>query len=166
MPANQAAHKARTLAQIAIPLLFAAIVLPTIGSLYLAAFEPPLGATDASRTAESLIVVIKAVPPLLLASSMLGLTKVLQEYEAGRYLSRAASTALKGVGQGGLLALLLNVIVVPPVVAILRGESVWSALNPDVFDLCVMMFASTVLTVGYVLEGAAKDLKADNDQIV
>lgn len=163
--ANQAAHKARTLAQIAIPLLFAAIILPTIGALYLAAFEPPPGATDASRSS-ALIVLIKAIPPLLLAWSMLGLTKVLQQYEAGNYFSLEASTALKRVGQRGLFALLINLIVIPPIVALLRGEPVLSTFNPDIFDLCVMMFASTTLTVGYVLDDAAKALKADNDQIV
>ena len=97
---------------------------------------------------------------------MLGLTKVLVEYEAGRYLSLEASAALKRVGQGGLLALLLNVIVVPPLAALLRGEAVLAAFNPNIFDLCVLMFASTTLTVGYVLEDAAKQLKAENDQIV
>ncbi len=161
--ANQVARKARTLAQIAIPLLFAGILLPTIGSLYLAAFEPAPGSDP---TAEALVVLVQAIPPLLLAWSMLGLTKVLSEYEAGRYLSREASTALKRVGQGGLLALLLNVIVIPPLVALLRGDSVFAALNPNIFDLCVMMFASTTLTVGYVLEDAAKQLKTENDQIV
>lgn len=164
--ANEAARKARTLAQIAIPLLFVGIVFPMIGSIYLALFEPPVGSTEQSRIAETLIVLIKAVPSLLLAWSMLGLTKVLQEYELGRYLSREASAALKNVGQGGLLALVLNVIVVPPVVALLRGESLFAALNPNIFDLCVMIFASTTLTVGYVLEDAAKAIKADNDQIV
>lgn len=43
---------------------------------------------------------------------------------------------------------------------------VLAALNPNIFDLCVLMFASTTLTVGYVLEDAAKHLKAENDQIV
>lgn len=161
--ANQAARKARTLAQIGIPLLFAGICLPLIGSLYLAFFEPQPGADS---VATALIVLVEAVPPLLLAWAMLGLTKVLVEYEAGRYLSLEASAALKRVGQGGLLALLLNVIVVPPLVAVLRGEPMFSGLNPDIFDLCVLMFASTTLTVGYVLEDAAKQLKAENDQIV
>lgn len=161
--ANQAARKARTLAQIGIPLLFAGIVLPLLGSLYLAFFEPQPGA-DSGTTA--LIVLLEAVPPLMLAWAMLGLTKVLVEYEAGRYLSLAASAALKRVGQGGLLALLLNVIVIPPLVAVLRGEPVFAALNPNIFDLCVLMFASTTLTVGHVLEDAAKQLQAENDQIV
>jgi hypothetical protein len=161
--ANQAARKARTLAQIGIPLLFAGVLLPLIGSLYLALFEPQPGA-DGATTA--LIVLIEAAPPLMLAWAMLGLTKVLVEYEAGRYLSLEASGALKRVGQGGLLALLLNVIVVPPLVALLRGEAVLAALNPQIFDLCVLMFASTTLTVGYVLEDAAKQLKSENDQIV
>ena len=161
--ANQVARKARTLAQIAIPLLFAGIVLPLIGALYLAFFEPQPGADPATT---ALVALIEAVPPLILAWSMLGLTKVLVEYEAGRYLSLEASAALKRVGQGGLLALLLNVIVVPPLAALLRGEAVLAAFNPNIFDLCVLMFASTTLTVGYVLEDAAKQLKAENDQIV
>jgi hypothetical protein len=161
--ANQAARKARTLAQVAIPLLFAGVLLPMIGSVYLALFEPQPGA-DGATTA--LIVLIEAVPPLLLAWAMLSLTKVLVEYEAGRYLSLEASAALKRVGQGGLLALLLNVIVVPPLVALLRGEPVFEALNPHIFDLCVLIFASTTLTVGHVLEDAAKQLKFENDQIV
>ncbi len=163
---NSTARRARTIAQIAIPVMFAAIVLPVIGKLYFAAFEPPLGATDEMRRAEALIVLIEALPPFLLAWAMLGLTKVLREYEMGRYLSLDSSAALKRVGERGSLALLINLVAVPPVIALLRGQSVLAAIDPDIFDICVVLFASTTLTVGYVLENAAKALKAENDQIV
>ncbi len=162
-PMNQAAHRARVLAQVAIPLLFAAIVLPLIGQIYLATFEAPANGGD--KLTAVLIILLQAAPAFALAWTMLGVAKVLAEYEAGRLLSHTASKALRNVGFGGLVALLLNVVVVPLAVGALRGD-VFAALNPDVFDLCVLMFAASMLTVGAVLEDATKTLKAENDQIV
>lgn len=163
-PTNAIAHKARVSAEILIPLLFAAITLPLIGQVYLAIFEPPPGALPALNAV--LAHLIRGAPSLIIAFSMLGIAKVLREYEQGRYVSLSASAEMKRIGTGGLIALILNALIAPALIAALRGEPIWPALNPGPFDLSIMIFASFTLTLGGVLEDAAKQLKAENDQIV
>ncbi|MBP6011802.1 MAG: DUF2975 domain-containing protein [Alphaproteobacteria bacterium] len=149
----------------AIPLLLAAIVLPLIGRVYLAIFEPAVPDPQAIWTNVA-VHVVEALPSLILSWTMYGVLRVLVEYGQGRYLSLRASRSLKWVGLGALVALLLNVMVVPITVAALRGSSLWIALNPHVFDLCIMMFAAGMLTIGSLLEAAARDLQSEHDQIV
>lgn len=152
--------------RIGTPVLFAAVVLPLIGRLYLAVFEPPAGqAGDAMWTAVA-IVLLQALPPLILSWTMFGVVGVLSEYEMARYVSIKASAGLKRAGAGATVALILQVLVVPVAVAALRGEPLWPATNPDVFDLAIMIFASSMLTVGSVLEAAARELQDEVDQIV
>jgi hypothetical protein len=149
----------------AIPLLFAAIVLPLIGRVYLSVFEPAAADGPAIWT-NAAVHIVEALPALILSLTMFGISTVLAEYERGQFLSLRASSALKRVGQGALVALLLNAVAVPIGVAALRGTPLWTALNPDVFDLCILMFAAGMLTIGGVLEGAARDLQHEQDQII
>jgi hypothetical protein len=149
----------------AIPLLFAAIVLPLIGRVYLSVFEPAAADGPAIWT-NAAVHIVEALPALILSLTMFGISTVLAEYERGQFLSLKASSALKRVGQGALVALLLNAVAVPIGVAALRGTPLWTALNPDVFDLCILMFAAGMLTIGGVLEGAARDLQHEQDQII
>lgn len=153
------------LVRVGIPLLFAAIVLPLIGRVYLAVFEPAAGEAALAWT-NAAVLVVQALPALILSWAMFGVSSVLSEYAQGRFLSLKASVSMKRVGQWAVVALLFNAFAVPIVVAALRGQSLLPALNADVFDLCVLMFAAGMLTVGAVLEGAARGLQDENDQIV
>jgi hypothetical protein len=162
---QRSAQSAGMMVRFAIPLLFAAIVLPLIGRVYLSVFEP--AATDGPAIwTNAAIHIVEALPALILSLTMFGISTVLAEYERGQFVSLKASSALKRVGQGALVALLLNAVAVPVGVAALRGTPLWTALNPDVFDLCVLMFAAGMLTIGGVLEGAARDLQHEQDQII
>jgi hypothetical protein len=145
------------------PILLAAVVLPVIGRLYLAMFEAPAGAGPAWIAVTA--IVIEALPPLILAWSMFGLVSVLSEYGQGRFVSLRASAGFMRAGVGGAVALILQVLA-PVGLAALHGQSLWPALNPNIFDLAVMMFASGLLMIGSALEAAARDLQSENDQIV
>ena len=147
------------------PLLLAAIVLPLVGRVYLAIFEPAVPDSQAIWT-NVVVHIVEALPALILSWTMFGVGRVLLEYGEGRFLSLRASQALKWVGLGALVALLLNVVAVPVIIAALRGSSLWTALNPDVFDLGILMFAGGIQTIGSVLEAAARNLQTENDQIV
>lgn len=157
------AKRARLWAQVAIPLLIAAIALPLIGRIYLALFEPAPGEHALSLIA---MHVIGAAPAFLLAWTLMGLTKVLSEYEHGRFLSLEASAHLKRVGQGAVLALLAHFFIAPMLIALILGAPLFDALLIEPFSLGMLLFAAAMLTVGALLEDAAKALKADNDQIV
>ena len=145
------------------PILFAAVVLPLIGRVYLALFEPAGGVVAWPVVAA---IVIEALPPLILAWCMFGMVSVFAEYQMARYVSLRASAGLKRAGVGATVALLLQVIVVPVALAALKGQPLWPAINADVFDLAIMIFASSMLTVGSVLEAAARELQDEVDQIV
>lgn len=150
--------------RIATPLVFAAIVLPLIGRLYLTVFEAPAGAGPAMWTAAAAIV-LQALPPLILAWTMFGVISVLSEYEQGRFASRRASDGLKRAGAGATIAFVLQVLT-PVGLAALNGQPLWSALSPDVFDLAAMIFAAGMLTIGAALEAAARKLQSEHDQII
>lgn len=150
--------------RISAPLVLAAVVLPLIGRLYLAAFEAPSGAPPLMLALAA--IVFEALPPLLLCVALFNVIAVLSEYEHARFTSRRASAAMKRAGAAATIALVLHVAAVPLALAALRGEPLWPALNPDVFDLTVMIFATSMLTIGAVLEAAARALQSENDQIV
>lgn len=147
----------------AAPILLAAVLLPVIGRLYLAVFEAPVDAGPTWIAVSTIL--LKALPPLILACSIFGLASVLSEYAQGRFVSLRASTGLQRAGAGGALAIVLQVHV-PVGIAALHGQPLWPALNPDTFDLAVMMFASSMLMIGTALEAAAKQLQVENDQII
>lgn len=79
---------AGTWVRISTPVLFAAVVLPLIGRLYLALFEPAGGVIAWTAVAA---IVLEALPPLILAWTMFGVVSVLAEYEMARYVSMRAS---------------------------------------------------------------------------
>lgn len=145
------------------PMLLAAVVLPVIGRLYLAMFEAPAGAGPAWIAVTAIL--IEALPPLVLAWSVFSLVSVLSEYAQGRFVSLRASAGLMRAGVGGAVALILQVLA-PVGLAALHGQPLWPALNPDIFDLAVMMFASAMVMIGSALEAAARELQSENDQIV
>jgi hypothetical protein len=149
--------------RISTPLLFAAVVLPLIGRVYLAVFEPAGGIVVWPVVAA---IVLEALPPLILVWSMFGVVGVLAEYEMARYVSLRASAGLKRAGTGATIALVLQVLVVPVGLAALKGAPLWPSINPNVFDLAVMIFASSMLTIGSVLEAAARELQDEIDQMV
>lgn len=154
---------AGTWVRISTPVLFAAVVLPLIGRLYLALFEPADGVIAWTAVAA---IVLEALPPLILAWTMFGVVSVLAEYEMARYVSLRASAGLKRAGTGATVALILQVLVVPVGLAALHGQPLWAAISPNVFDLAVMIFASSMLTIGSVLEAAARELQDEVDQMV
>ena len=158
-----AAKNMRQLSQVAIPILIAAVALPLIGGIYLALFEPAPGANAGALIATH---IIRALPAFILAFALTGLVTVLREYEEGRFLSLTAGAAFKRVSAGAIVALLLHIVAAPVLVGVIEGRSLGQTLDFDVFSLCVMMFCAAVLTVGALLEDAARALKADNDQIV
>ena len=160
---REGARKARAAAQLALPLAVAAVGLPLIGRVYLALFEPAPGQGGWGL---ALTHIVQAAPAFLLLAALFGLVNVLREYEAGRFLSLAASAGLKRVGRDGLLAMILHFMVLPAVFAMLGGAPMLEALSGAPFNIAVMLFAAAVLSVGALLEAAAQALKADHDQIV
>ena len=70
-------------------------------------------------------------------------------------LSARASAGLMRAGAGGVVALILQVVA-PVGLAALHGQPLWPALNANMFDLTVMMFASGLLMIGSALEAAAR----------
>lgn len=145
------------------PILLAAVALPAIGRLYLAVFETPAGAGPMWPAVAAIL--IEALPPLILAWSVFGLVRVLSEYAHGRFVSLRASAGLQLAGAGAAIALVLQVSA-PVGLAALHGRPLWPALNPDTFDLAVMVFASGMIMIGSALEAAARELQSENDQIV
>lgn len=162
---QRSAQTMGVLVRVGVPLLFAAIVLPLIGRVYLALYEPAAGEASLGWT-NAAVFVVQALPALVLSWAMFGVSSILSEYSAGRFLSLKASRSMKRVGQAAVFALLFNAFAVPAIVAWLHGTPMIASLNADVFDLCVLMFASGMLTVGAVLEGAARGLQDENDQIL
>ena len=143
------------------PILTAAVVLPLIGRLYLAVFEGTVPAGPAVAA-----IVLEALPQLLLVWAVFGLIRVLSEYEQGRFVSMRASAGLQLAGSAAIVALLLQVVVVPAGLAALHGQPIWPVLRPNMFDLAMMIFAVGMTSIGGALDAAARDLQSENDQIV
>lgn len=159
--AAQTAKTMRQLAQAGVPLLIVAIALPLIGEIYLALFGPAPGANAGALIAAH---VIRALPAFILAFALTGLIAILREYEEGRFLSRESGAAFKRVSTGAIVALLLHIVGAPMLIGVIEGRG--ELFNADMFSLCLLMFCAAMLTVGALLEDAARALKADNDQIV
>lgn len=147
--------------QAAAPILAAAIMLPVIGRLYLAVYEETAPVWLAVAA-----IMLEALPALMLAWAVFGLIRVLSEYVHGRFVSLRASSGLQIAGTGITVGLLLHVVVVPLALAALRGQPLWPALDADVFDIALLIFAAGMMAIGSALEAAAREMQSENDQIV
>jgi hypothetical protein len=92
------------------------------------------------------------------------LRPVLLEYHEGRFTAEKASRAFQWAGLFALAAFLLKLLITPLAISLLGGAAF--AWRFDPLDIALMVFASSVLMVGGVLEAAVASLKAENDQIV
>ena len=164
-------EKARTQAgqmlvmnSVLIPMLVAAVGLPLIGELYLVTFEPAPWAAELGAPIAIVIKLLNYAPAIAAVSAVIMLRPVLLEYHEGRFLSEKASRAFQRAGLFALAAFFLKLLIAPLVIALLGGAPFSWRFDP--LDIALMVFASTVLMIGGVLEAAAASLKAENDQIV
>ena len=164
-------QKARTQAgqmlvmnSVLIPMLVAAVGLPLIGELYLVTFEPAPWAAELGAPIAIVIKLLSYAPAIAAVGAVIMLRPVLLEYHEGRFISEKASRAFQWAGISALAAFLLKLLIAPVVIALLGGAAF--AWRFDSLDIALMVFASTVLMIGGVLEAAVASLKAENDQIV
>jgi hypothetical protein len=83
--------------------------------------------------------------------------------KAGSSLTKPAA-AFQLAGISALAAFFLKLLVAPIAIALLGGAPF--AWRFDPLDIALMVFASSVLMIGGVLDAAVASLKAENDQIV
>lgn len=158
------AGKMRVMGAILIPMLSAAIGLPLIGEIYLVSFEPAPWAVEVGVFASILIKVLSYAPAIAAAVAVAMIQPVLVEYHEGRFVSDKASRAFQLAGISALAAFFLKLVIAPIGIALLGGAPfTWRV---DTMDLALMVFASSVLMIGGVLDAAVASLKAENDQIV
>jgi len=147
-----------------IPMLVAAVGLPLIGELYLVTFEPAPWAAELGAPIAIVIKLLSYAPAIAAVVAVIMLRPVLVEYHEGRFVSEKASRAFQLAGLFALAAFMLKLFIAPLAIALLGGPAF--AWRFDPLDIALMVFASTVLMIGRVLEAAAASLKAENDQIV
>lgn len=162
--ARAQAGQMRKMTDVLIPLLVAAIGLPLIGDVYLTLFERAPWAVALGALPAVLIKLISYMPALAAAAAVITLRPVLVEFQEGRFVSATASTAFQRAGWWALAAFGLKLFAAPVLIALLGGEAFNWRFDP--LDIALMVFATSVLMIGGVLEAAAAALKADNDQIV
>jgi hypothetical protein len=109
--------------------------------------------------------VILAVPGLILAGALLDLSKVLDEYGAGRFFTLKASAGVRKAAEAALWALAFKVLISPTVFSWITQEGRGFIWHFEPFDLGLMAFAAFVAVLGRVLEAAAR-IKEENEQIV
>lgn len=158
------AGQMRIMGSILIPMLSAAIGLPLIGEIYLVSFEPAPWAVEVGALSAILIKLLSYAPAIAAAIAVVMLQPVLVEYHEGRFVSDKASSAFQLAGICALLAFFLKLLVSPLGIALLGGAPFSWRFDP--MDLALMVFASSVLMIGGVLDAAVASLKAENDQIV
>ena len=147
-----------------IPMLVAAVGLPLIGELYLVTFEPAPWAAELGAPIAIVIKLLSYAPAIAAVGAVIMLRPALLEYHEGRFVSEKASRAFQWAGLFALAAFFLKLLIAPLAIALLGGAPF--AWRFDPLDIALMVFASTVLMVGGVLEAAVASLKAENDQIV
>jgi len=162
--ARAQAGQMRTITDVLMPILLAAIVLPLIGDVYLTATDPAPWAAGLSAPVAVLIKLIGYTPALVGAVAVAMLRTVFAEYAEGNFLSAKASAAFQRSGIWALAAFLLKIFAAPFAVSLLGGAAFNWRFDP--LDIALMAFATSVLMIGGVLEAAATALKAENDQIV
>jgi hypothetical protein len=164
-------QKARTQAgvmlvmnSVLIPMLVAAVGLPLIGELYLVTFEPAPLAAELGAPIAIAIKLLSYAPAIAAVGAVIMLRPVLLEYHEGRFISEKASRAFQLAGLFALVAFMLKMLIAPLAISLLGGAPF--AWRFDPLDIALMVFASSVLMIGGVLEAAVASLKAENDQIV
>lgn len=162
--ARAQAAQVRTITEILIPMLLAAIGLPLIGELYLVMFEPSSWAAELGAPPAIAIKFLSYAPAVAGAVAVIALRAVFSEYTQGRFLSAKASAAFQRAGVWALVAFLLKMFVSPVLISLLGAAGFNWRFDP--LDIALMTFAVSVMMIGNVLEAAAASLKAENDQIV
>jgi hypothetical protein len=162
--ARAQAGQMRVMSAMLIPILIAAIGLPLIGELYLVTFEPAPWAADVGALSAVLIKLLTYAPAIAAAAAVVMLQPVLVEYHEGRFVSDKASAAFQLAGLSALAAFFLKLLVAPLAISLLGGAPF--AWRFDPLDIALMVFASSVMMIGGVLDAAVASLKAENDQIV
>jgi hypothetical protein len=147
-----------------IPMLAAAVGLPLIGELYLVTFEPAPWAAALGAPIAMVIKLLSYAPAIAAVGAVIVLRPVPLEYHEGRFVSEKASRAFQLAGLFARAAFFLKLRIAPLAVALLGGAPFSWRFDP--LDIALMVFASTVLMIGGVLEAAVASLKAENDQIV
>jgi len=154
----------RVMNAILIPLLLAAVGLPLIGELYQVTFEPAPWAAELGAYPAIMIKLMSYAPAIAAVGAVIMLRPVLVEYNEGRFTSEKASGAFQRAGLLALAAFMLKLLIAPLAISLLGGCTFAWRFEP--LDIALMVFASSVLMIGGVLEAAAAALKAENDQIV
>ncbi|MFO1017310.1 MAG: DUF2975 domain-containing protein [Hyphomonadaceae bacterium] len=108
---------------------------------------------------------VLAVPSFLLAGALLDLSKVLEEYGAGRFFTIRASVGVRNAAEYALWALAFKVLISPTLYSWITHEGRGFIWHFETFDLGLMAFAAFVAVLGRVLEAAAR-IKQENDEIV
>jgi hypothetical protein len=140
------------------------IVPPAVGALRSGEVTPSLtGVLNFIRAVGAFSIL--AVPGLLLAGALLDLSKVLDEYGAGRFFTLKASVGVRKAAEGALWALAFKIIISPTLFSWITHEGRGFLWQMEPFDLGLVGFAAFVAVLGRVLEAAAR-IKEENEQIV
>lgn len=149
---------------IAIGTVASAAVPPAVEALRSGDVTPDLeGALNFIRAVGAFLLL--AVPGLLLAGALLDLSRVLDEYGAGRFFTLKASAGVRKAAESALWALAFKVLISPTVFNWITQEGRGFTWGFEPFDLGLMAFAAFVAVLGRVLEAAAR-IKEENEQIV
>lgn len=162
--ARAQAGQMRVMNEMLIPILVAAVGLPLIGELYLVTCEPAPWAAELGAPLAIAIKLLSYAPAIAAVGAVIMLRPVLVEYHERRFISEKASRAFQLAGLFALTAFMLKLLIAALVISLLGGPAF--AWRFDPLDIALMVFASSVLMIGGVLEAAAASLKAENDQIV
>jgi hypothetical protein len=109
--------------------------------------------------------VVLAVPSFILAGALLDLSKVLDEYGAGRFFTVRASAGVRSAAESALWALGFKIVGSPTIFSWITQEGRGFVWHMEPFDFGLIGFAAFVAVLGRVLEAAAR-IKEENEQIV
>jgi hypothetical protein len=160
------ARRVRLMAEVLLPVFLAAIVLPLIGSVFLAVTDAAMRPAGARTSAAVAMLLVSAAPALCLAMTIAALRGLFFEYEHGRFLGAVASTHFRRAGSWSLAACGLKFVFAPLCAMALLRTPLDQAFRFTMFDVGIVVVATFVLMIGHVLENVASGLKAENDEIV
>lgn len=121
------------------------------------------GAFNLLRAVGAFIVL--ALPSFILASALLDLGKVLDEYGRGQFFTVRASAGVRAAAEAALWALGFKIVGSPTIYSWIAQEGRGFAWRMEPFDFGLIAFAAFVAVLGRVLEAAAR-IKEDHEQIV